>query len=173
MRGAEQRNSKHIPLGYFSGVHGIKGWLKVHSWTSPREAILEYGSWLIGDDLKRVKIADGRVQGKNIVVALPGINDRESAHLMVGLEIVVPRSELPEPQSGSWYWTDLEGLAVKTEAGEMLGQISKMIETGAHDVMVIRGEKEILVPFVPGVYVKRVDLDENLVVVDWDPEYLA
>lgn len=173
MNGAEQQGSKHILLGHFSGVHGIKGWLKVHSWSSPREAILQYDTWLVGTDLSPVKIADGRVQGKYIVVALPGLNDRESAQAMVGQEIRVLRSELPEPQGESWYWADLEGLEVRTEAGESLGRISRMLETGAHDVMVIQGNKEVLVPFVPGVYVKKVDLDKGLVVVDWDPDYLA
>lgn len=173
MGGADQQRSKRVLLGHISGVHGIKGWLKVHSWTSPKEAILEYGTWLLGDEFEPVRIKDGRVQGKNIVVALPGVNDRDSAQSLVGKEISTLRSALPEPQGESWYWTDLEGLEVKTIAGEVLGRIDRMLETGAHDVMVIRGEREILVPFVPGIYVQQVDLEKGQVMVDWDPEYLA
>ena len=163
--------SKHLALGYISAAHGIKGWVKVHSWTRPMEAILGYQPWLLGDDKRPVKIVDGRKQGKGLVALLPGFEDREQAITLVGTQIFVRRDQLPATAEDEYYWSDLEGLDVQTTAGEMLGQVEKLMETGANDVLVIRGDRQHLVPFVQGQYVKRVDLEGGLIEVDWDPEF--
>ena len=162
---------KHVALGYISAVHGIKGWVKVHSWTRPMEAILNYQPWLLGKDKRPVKIVDGRKQGKGLVALLPGYNDRDSAASLVGQEIVVGREQLPPTAEGEYYWVDLEGLEVLTTKGERLGRVERLMETGANDVLVIRGEREHLVPYVRGQYVKRVDLENGVIEVDWDPEF--
>jgi 16S rRNA processing protein RimM len=169
---SEQRNQKLVPLGYISGVHGIKGWVKVHSFTSPKEAILEYQPWLLGEKLEPVTIRQGRQQGKTIVASLPGYDDRELARKLVGTEIAIFREQLKEPLGGSWYWTDLVGLEVENTEGVALGRIEKMMETGAHDVMVVKGDRERLIPFVPGHFVTRVDLEGGVVTVDWAPDFL-
>ena len=162
---------KHVVLGYISAVHGIKGWVKVHSWTRPMEAILGYRPWLLGEQKNPVKIVDGRKQGKGLVALLPGFEDREQAITLVGQEIFVERDQLPPTVEGEYYWADLEGLEVHTTNGDVLGRVDRLMETGANDVLVIRGEREHLVPFVQGQYVKRVDLEGGLIEVDWDPEF--
>jgi len=161
----------NIALGYISAVHGIKGWVKIHSWTRPIEAILQYQPWLLGEDRKPVKIVDGRKQGKGLAALLPGFEDREQAARLVGAQIFVRREQLPATQEDEYYWSDLEGLEVKTTCGELLGRVEKLMETGANDVLVIRGNREHLVPFIQGQYVTRVDLEEGLIEVDWDPEF--
>ena len=162
---------KDIALGYVSAVHGIKGWVKIHSWTRPMEGILQYQPWLLGEEKRPVKIVDGRIQGKGLAVLLPGFNDREQAAKLVGLQIFVSRDQLPATAAGEYYWSDLEGLEVKTTAGELLGRVERLMETGANDVLVIRGDRDHLVPFIQGQYVKRVDLEAGLIEVDWDPEF--
>ena len=162
---------KQLALGYISAVHGIKGWVKVHSWTRPMEAILEYQPWLLGKDKRPVKIVDGRKQGKGLVAWLPGYDDRELAATLVGQQIFVGRDQLPAAAEDEYYWSDLEGLEVHTIKGELLGRVEKLMETGANDVLVIRGKREHLVPFVQGQYVKHVDLENGLIEVDWDPEF--
>lgn len=162
---------KQVALGYISAVHGIKGWVKVHSWTSPMEAIFEYQPWLLGEDRKPVEIVDGRKQGKGLAALLPGFDDREQAMTLVGQQIFVGRDQLPPAEEGNYYWSDLEGLEVHTMDGKVLGRVDRMMETGANDVMVIRGDRERLVPFIQGQYVKRVDLDAGLIEVDWDPDF--
>jgi len=166
-------NSAHqlVALGYISAVHGIKGWVKVHSWTRPMEAILQYQPWLLGEEKKPVKIVDGRKQGKGLAVVLPGFESREQAAVLVGSQIFVRRDQLPVPGKDEYYWSDLEGLEVKTTKGELLGRVEKLMETGANDVLVIRGNREHLVPFIQGQYVTRVDLEEGQIEVDWDPEF--
>ena len=160
-----------VALGYISAVHGIKGWVKVHSWTRPLDAILEYQPWLLGEEKKAVKILDGRKQGKGVVACLPGIKDRQQASTLVGQQIFIRRDQLPAAAEDEYYWSDLEGLEVHTTKGELLGKVEKLIETGANDVLVIRGQREHLAPFVQGQYVTRVDLDSGLIEVDWDPEF--
>ena len=135
------------------------------------EAILQYQPWLLGEDRKPVKIIDGRKQGKGVAALLPGFEDREQAVSLVGLQIFVGRDQLPETDKDEYYWSDLEGLEVKTTNGELLGRVERLIETGANDVLVIRGNREHLVPFIQGQYVTRVDLEDGTIEVDWDPEF--
>jgi len=162
---------KFVALGYVSAVHGIKGWVKVHSWTRPMEAILQYQPWLLGEDKKPVKIIDGRKQGKGLAALLPGFEDREQAAILVGQQIFISREQLPATTKDEYYWSDLEGLEVRTTSGELLGRVDRLMETGANDVLVIQGNREHLVPFIQGQYVTRVDLENGLMEVDWDPEF--
>ena len=166
-----RRDRKRVPLGHISGVHGLQGWIKVHSWTRPREAILDYQPWLLGKEQNPYRISAGRLQGKNIVALLPGCVNPEQAKAQVGLEIAVFRDQMPELSTDVFYWTDLEGLSVVTKDGTELGHIERMIETGAHDVIVVAGDRERLIPFVWGQYVISVDLDTAKLVVDWDPDF--
>ena len=135
------------------------------------EAILGYQPWLLGEEKRPVNIVDGRKQGKGLVALLPGFEDREAAVTLVGQQLFVRRDQLPDAAENEYYWSDLEGLDVHTTKGEVLGQVEKLMETGANDVLVIRGDRERLVPFVQGQYVTRVDLEAGLIVVDWDPEF--
>jgi len=117
----------------------------------------------IGDDdvdQKRQRANDQRTGGC-----------REQAATLVGSQIFVSRDQLPATAEDEYYWSDLEGLEVKTTSGELLGRVEKLMETGANDVLVIRGNREHLVPFVPGQYVKHVDLEGGMIEVDWDPEF--
>jgi len=135
------------------------------------EAILQYQPWLLGEDKKPVKIVDGRKQGKGLAALLPGFEGREQAATLVGTQIFVRRDQLPATDKDEYYWSDLEGLEVKTINGVLLGRVERLIETGANDVLVIRGNREHLVPFIQGQYVTRVDLESKTIEVDWDPEF--
>lgn len=170
MNAAANPKEDLVPLGYIAGVHGTLGWVKVYSWTDPREAILDYPYWLLGDGQERFELRDGRRQGKSLLAALSGIEDRNDAEARVGQAIAVPRGDLPAPERGQYYWADLEGLEVVNTDGVMLGRVRRLLETGANDVLVLEGERERLVPWVPGRYVKSVDLETGRMVVDWDPE---
>jgi len=162
---------KYVALGYVSAVHGVKGWIRIRSWTRPIEAIFDYQPWLLGDDRRAVTLVGSRRQGKSLLALPEGFGDRDQAAALVGQQIAVERRQLPPTQAGEYYWTDLIGLEVRTREGESLGRVTRLLETGAHDVLVILGEREHLVPFVPGRYVERVDLEAGRIVVDWDPEF--
>ena len=145
--------------------------MKIYSLTEPREAIFEYQPWLVGEQLEAVHIEQGIKHGKHLIAMLESINDRDQAESLVHRKIAIYRDQLPELSEDEFYWTDLVGLAVELEDGTNLGTIRNMLATGANDVMVVQGERERLIPFVIGPYVKSVNLDKGLVVVDWDPDF--
>jgi 16S rRNA processing protein RimM len=166
-------DTRPLLLGQIVGVHGLQGWLKLRSHTDPIEAILDYLPWRLRHRGEERELAgvDSRLQGKALHVHLPGVDDRTAAEAMVGAEIWIDRDALPEAAPGEYYWADLEGLEVVTTDGVVLGRIHHMLATGANDVMAVRGDRERLLPFVQGQYVKSVDLAAGRVVVEWDPEF--
>jgi 16S rRNA processing protein RimM len=162
---------RRVAVGRVAGLFGVRGWVKVYSYTRPREAILNYRPWLIEHDgaWREFGVADGRVHGRGIVAQLDGCTDRDAMAPLVGAEIAVLVSQLPEVGKNEYYWAELEGLRVVNLGGDELGQVSHLFETGANDVMVVRGERERLIPFDRGV-VRRVDRKDGVIHVDWDAD---
>lgn len=159
-----------VTLGRIAGIYGVRGWLRVRSYTDPREGILDYPRWWLGDGERReYEVTGGHRQGAGVVANLAGVVDREAARTLIGAKIAVPRSLLP-PTDG-YYQADLIGLAVENRDGVALGHISGFVATGGYDVVVVEdGSRERLIPFAPGHYVERISLDEGRMVVDWHPE---
>jgi len=142
----------------------------VFSYTEPREALLQYKGLLLGrnGDWQSVKVAEGQRHGKSVILRLEGHDDRDQAAALIGTEIGADRSALPEPEEGHYYWSDLTGLTVVHRDGTELGKVKEVLETGAHDVMVVQGEQERLVPFVMDAVVLDVDLTQKVINVDWE-----
>ena len=160
-----------IVIGTVSGVFGVRGWVKVRSSTEPREALLTYNDCYlrVGEERRGVKIAEGKLSGKHLLARFAGIDDRNAAEALIGAELVVPRSALPALEEGHYYWADLEGLAVRDKAGAAIGRVSHLLATGANDVLVVvDGDKEVLIPFLYGTAVLDVDLTEGSITVDWN-----
>ncbi|MES9818245.1 MAG: ribosome maturation factor RimM [Candidatus Thiodiazotropha sp.] len=162
-----------IIMGRVSGLFGVRGWLKIYSHTSPREGIVRYRDWYLkrGDDWKRHRLVAGRSQGKGVVAQLQGIDNRDLATPLVNCDIAVRREQLPPLESGEYYWNDLQGLRVLNLQGIELGVVSHLFETGANDVLVVRGERERLIPYTKGEAIREVDLEHGRVIVDWDPDF--
>lgn len=161
-------------LGTIAGPFGVQGWIRVHSDTQPRSNILDYAVWQVesSEGWRALRVEDGRMHRQGIVARLEGCGDRDAAAAMAGARIAVFRHQLPALPAGEYYWTDLEGLRVRTTRGSELGHVERLFETGANDVLVVRGaDRERLVPFVPERVVKEVDLEAGLIVVDWDPDF--
>lgn len=167
------QEDKRIVLGRVSGLFGVRGWVKVFSETEPREGIVNYNPWQlrVRGEWRSIEVESGQRHGKTVVAKLAGIDDRDQAAGLIGADIAVARSQLPRTDTDEIYWADLEGLAVETTEGAALGTVSHLIETGANDVLVVKGERERLIPFVREKVVKSVDLGEGRLVVDWDPEF--
>lgn len=167
------KTHKTVTLGRISGVFGVKGWVKVFSYTEPRDNVVQFARWTLRlpDGAREVEVETGRSQGSQVVAKLRGIDDRDEARGLVGADIVVERERLPECAEGEYYWTDLEGLSVHTTTGEVLGLVDHLIATGAHDVLVVHGDRERLIPFVMGRVIQRVDLREGVIVADWPADY--
>jgi len=167
-------DDKWVLVGKIVGLSGVRGEVKLESYTEPRMQIFGYQPWLLKSASGEIEISGchGRTQGKGIVATLPDIDGRDAAARWVGSEIWVRRSALPRSKKDEYYWADLEGLEVVTVEGAMLGKVSHLIATGANDVLVTKdGKRERLIPFVLGDYVKQVDFDTGRITVDWDPEF--
>ncbi|MEJ2094680.1 MAG: ribosome maturation factor RimM [Gammaproteobacteria bacterium] len=156
-------------LGRISGIYGVKGWVKVFSYTRPAENILNYPSWYLKhrDEETLYKVREGRPQGKGLVASLEGIEDRDIARLLVGADIYIERDQLPSLPEGEFYWTDLLGLQVINRQGQSLGEVVEILETGANDVLVVKGESRELIPWVWGTYLLDVDMEAGRITVDW------
>ena len=166
-------SEKWVLVGKIVGLSGVRGEVKLESYTEPRTRIFGYQPWLLKTASGESEISGcrGRAQGKGIVATLPEIDDRDAAARFVGSEIWVRRSALPESKRGEYYWADLEGLEVVTVEGAKLGRVSHLVATGANDVLVVAGERERLIPFVLDDYVKEVDFDSGRITVAWDPDF--
>jgi 16S rRNA processing protein RimM len=162
--------SEPVVLGRISGLFGVRGWVRVFSYTEPREAFLQYKGLLLGrnGDWQSIKVAEGQRHGKSVILRLEGVDDRDQAAALIGTEIGVDRDELPKPEDGHYYWSDLLGLTVVHRDGTELGTIKEMLETGTHDVMVVKGDTERLIPFVMNEIIIGVDLSNKQVNVDWE-----
>jgi 16S rRNA processing protein RimM len=162
-----------LVVGRIVGVFGVRGEVKLESYTEPRANIFRYQPWVLrrSGEERTLSGVRGREQGKGIVAVLPEVDSREAALAWTGFEILVDRSQLPKAKRGEVYWADLEGLKVVTVDGVELGTVSHLFETGANDVLVVRGERERLVPYLPEQVVKSVDLEAGVLTVDWDAEF--
>ena len=166
---------RRILLGRVLGAFGIRGEAKLESWTEPRAAIFRYQPWIVRDPQGReheVSGVRGRESGKFLIATWPDVTDRDVIEAMRGTEVYVPRSALPPPQPGEYYWVDLEGLRVVTVEGASLGTVAHLFSTGANDVLVARDdERERMIPFITPQYVTSVDFEAGVVTVDWDPDF--
>ncbi len=166
--------ARWVTVGRLVGLHGVRGGLKLRSFTEPAEHIFAYAPWRVVLAERRLDLSQAprRTPGRALLAQLPGIEDREAAAGWIGAEIRVPRAALPELPQGQWYWADLEGLEVINLERVALGRVSHVLATGANDVLVVRdGARERLLPFVPGQWVREVDLAGGRIVVDWDPGF--
>jgi len=166
-------------VGKITTAFGIKGWVKVYSFTEPMKNILNYKRWLlkVNGQWKAYQLRDGKPQGKGLVAALQGVDDRDEALALSQVEIAIPSDELPQLENDEFYWFQLEGLKVVTLNGQLLGKVSHLFNSGApHDVLTVKGcegsvdQQERLIPYVEQT-VKNVDLEAGEIQVDWEADY--
>ncbi|MDN5782182.1 MAG: ribosome maturation factor RimM [Luteimonas sp.] len=166
--------ARRILLGRVHGAFGVRGEIKLESFTDPANAILRYQPWILRDAQGRERElvgALGRLTAKGIVATFPDVTDRDAAEALRGSEVWVARAALPPPKPGEYYWVDLEGLRVVNREGVDFGRVSHLFSTGANDVLVAEGDRERMIPFLQPDYIVAIDFDAGLVTVDWDPEF--
>lgn len=163
----------YVIVGQVKGLFGVKGWVKVFSQTVPRDNILSYNPWYLraADTWQRCKLEHGQAHGGGIIAKLDGVEDRSAAAPWVGAEIAIAPTQLAPLPEGEYYWSDLIGLKALNLEGYELGYVTRLIETGAHDVLVISGDKERLIPFVRDQVIKQVDVPARTIHVDWEPDF--
>ena len=169
-----QDNEALLILGRINGVFGIKGWVKVMSFTRPIENIFDYASLLICQDgqWQKASIEASQKRGDRLLLKLDGVDTPEAARQYNGCELAVPRDELPELPDGQFYWHQLVGLKVNNLDGAAVGEVVDIRETGANDVLVVKSladeKKKELIPLIMGIYIMKVDLEAGVMQVDWE-----
>ena len=168
----QEGDARWVILGRITGLFGVRGWVKVFSYTAPRDNILNYPFWNLNrpGGWERHQLEVGRSHGKGIIAKLDGCDERDRAAELIGLDIGVQRDQLPAVGIGEYYWGDLEGQRVQTLQGADLGRVDHLFETGSNDVMVVAGERQRLIPFTDGVII-GVDLSQGMITVDWDKDF--
>jgi 16S rRNA processing protein RimM len=161
-----------VVAGKVGAPHGIKGWVRVISYTQPIDNLTEYQPWQLemGGIRQDLEVVHHQVHGDVILVGFAGVNDRDAAAKLTHALILIDQKCLPAAAAGEYYWHDLQGLEVKNLEGFVFGHITRMMSTGANDVMFVKGEKEYCLPYVSGVVVKNVDLKAQQILVDWPEE---
>lgn len=179
------KSSKNTVMGKVTSVYGVKGWLKVFSYTQPKENICQYKTWQLQDAsgvLHAINVLDSKVHGNGLVAQFEGAHDRDQAKTYCGMLVTIPSEDLPDLPDGEYYWSQLQGLKVFTVNDQakppvLLGEVNHLIETGSNDVLVVKkckdslDGKERLIPYLPEQVVKLVDLDKGVIEVDWDPDF--
>lgn len=186
---ADQGPSEPLVIGKIGQPFGVRGWVRVMSFCSPQDNILDHDVWWLRqpksgfaagrseEALQRLSVTQIKPHGKGFVAVLAGMADRDEALALRGWEIVIDRAELPNLPEDDFYWYQLEGLTVKAVSGQILGTLTQMLETGANDVMVVKpsdasiDDKKRLIPYRFDAVVKSVDLESKSVVVDWDLDF--
>jgi 16S rRNA processing protein RimM len=171
---------KWVLVGSVGKPYGLKGGLKVNSYTEPFSNILAYQPWYLGnvsevaETLSPVVLVHHQIHDQRVIVQFEGYNSPESAQALTNQCIYVSREQLPSLDNQTYYWTDLIGLSVYDLAGEYLGTIKTLLETGANDVLVVENEqdkKRRLIPFLLEKTIKQVDTVHAKLIVDWDPHF--
>jgi 16S rRNA processing protein RimM len=159
-------------MGRILGPFGIQGWIKLRTFTESPDGLADHPSWWLRTKAgwQSAVLEDFKVRPAAVSAKLQGVDDRNAAELLQGLDIAVNRDDLGEVNEGEFYWVDLVGLTVVNLKGEALGQVQELLRTGGSDVLVVRGERERLIPFV-AEYVKSVDRRAKRITVDWEAGY--
>ena len=175
-----------VVVGRIDGAYGVRGWLRVTSYTDPVENLVGYRPWHLRPERRdftsaaslvskggwrAVAVREIRPHGEGFRCSISGVADRDAAARWRGALVGVPETILPAPGEGEYYWRDLIGMAVTTLTGTPLGRVETLIATGANDALVVRdGERERLIPFI-GQVAREVDVHRGVIVADWDPDF--
>ena len=177
------KNSEaYYVLGKVSGFYGVRGWVKLYSYTNPRENVVQYSSLKIKqagqEQWQAIKLDSGKIHGKGVVAHFKGYDTRELVADLIGSELAVQRSDFKASAKDEFYWADLIGQQVVNLQDVELGVVARLMQTSANDVLVIKAttrhiesKAEILIPFVMQHYIKNVDLKSGVISVDWPADW--
>lgn len=162
---------KKVIIGRLGSVYGVRGWIKVHSYTEQPENIFNYDWYVKHQNQWQLMIVEAyKTHGKGFIVKLEGCDDRNQAGSFTNDYIAIDRTQLPKLNTGEFYWVELIGLRVINTDGVDLGVVDHIFITQANDVLVVMNDKKRLLPFIKDV-VKKISLVEKKIIVEWDEDY--
>lgn len=161
-------------MGRVFAPFGVKGWIKIQPFTAAIDSLMAYDTWWVGCDggWQEHAVDRAQVQGRTLVAKLKACDDRNVAMLFKGRQVAVPREALPRAAANEFYWADLIGLRVINDEAQDFGEVTRILETGANEVLVVQGEdgQERLIPFIADA-IRAVDLAAGVIRVDWGADY--
>lgn len=162
-----------VVVGKIGAPYGVRGWVKVHSFTEPMANIFSYPLFIESpkNNWRPIEIEEYKEHGDGFVAKLAEVADRDQAALVTNLQLAVQRDALPELDANEYYFNDMTGMTVVNQENIELGHVVEFFATGANEVMVVRGTKEYLIPFVLDMYILSIDLQAKKMLVDWDAEF--
>lgn len=164
--------TRYLPMGKIGKPFGVKGWVKVTSYTDPIDQLLAYSPWYHqhkpSADWQPLAVDDAKAQGKGLVIHIKDSNTPDMARLYTNQLIAIERIQLPALAAGEYYWCDLEGLTVSNQQGHVLGVIDYLFTTPSNDVMVVKGEQLHYIPYIKDDFVMDIDLEKGGMVVAWN-----
>lgn len=159
-------SEEYVVVGKFGKVHGIKGFIKLISFTDPLQNIFEYLPWYC--DAKILKFLEIKNLPSGFAVLLEDFADRDSVQTLTNQEVSVLKSSLPKLKPDEYYWSQLQDLEVENTSGKKLGKVVEIFDTGANDVLIVKGQKKILIPYVKDKIIKNIDLELRKIIVAWE-----
>jgi 16S rRNA processing protein RimM len=162
-----------LVVARFGRPHGIKGFIHIHSFTEPYDNLLHYKDWhaMLNKQWQPIEAIETVIHHHSIIALIKGYSDRESVARLTQADIAIQKAQLPKLAPGEYYCCDLLGLTVVTEDKVVLGVVTEVMPTGSNDVLVIKGEKIHMVPYIHGQFVKAIDIKLGMIRVDWDPQF--
>ena len=165
---------RRVEVGRLGAAHGVRGWLRVQSFTDPPQRLFEWKQWRLQSPdagaAREVKLLEARPQGNGWIARLEGIDERDAASRLSGQLVLIDREELPPTSGREHYRADLVGFEVKNVEGALLGVIDHFVDTPGNAVMVIKGAREHWVP-VSAQHLRSVDPFARAIVVDWPEDF--
>ena len=146
-----------IPVGQIVNAHGIRGEVKLNPLGFDPEFLAEFDVLYIGG--KRTEVKHARVHKSVVLLTLPGVEDMDAALALKGKNVTIRRDDVEVPE-GYYFDEEIEGLTVIDSAtGDVIGKVRRVLSYPAHKIYEVKGEREYLIPAVPGVFIESVDLD--------------
>ena len=160
-------DTEKILIAKIQAHQGLNGWLKVYSYSESKKKFANYKHFFVmnNESYTCLDIED-TVINKSIKIKFKIFNSREDSDQYIGNNLYVDREQLDVLEDNQYYWNDLIGLNVYLDDGKKVGVLGEIIETGSNDVLVIKGDKEILVPYIIGESVKKVMIEEKKIIID-------
>lgn len=164
-------NKNWIVVGQFGRPQGLNGFVRVFSFTEPKDNLYKYNNWhaQINHALQKIEPLDLQKHSKFDLVKIVGFESRDGVASLTNVKIVIEKTQLPPLVENEYYWHQLLGMSVTNKQGVALGTVQDMLATGANDVMIVEGVKRYLIPFIYNDFV--VKIDNNIITVDWDAEF--
>jgi 16S rRNA processing protein RimM len=151
---------KFVLIAVVSKAHGIKGELKLYAFSGQALSVTQHRKLFLvsrqGELSPLFEVVRSRPGNKEVIVQLKGVNDRNDAEKLCGFGVLIQKNALPKLENDTFYLHELEGLQVKTEAGDIVGTVKSFFNNGMQDLLVIQnGKNEVMIPLIPGIITKR------------------